>query len=69
MNVHRFKHIRQTEIHTAEILLPKPSSVEVEMTSEKLNVINHHAGFKQVVNEYVQRHTILLILYGSFLIV
>ena len=36
LNVHEFKHIRQTEIHTPEILLPKSSAVQVEMTNKKL---------------------------------
>jgi len=43
LNVHGFKYIRQTEIHTAEVLLPKLSAVQVEMNNEKLKVINHHA--------------------------
>jgi len=69
LNVHGFKYIKQTEIHTAEILLPKPSAVQVEMTNEKLKVINYHTWLSQVAIENVQRYTILLILYGSFLIV
>jgi glutamate synthase domain-containing protein 1 len=53
LNAHEFKHIRQTEIDTADMLLPKPSSVQAEMTNEKLKIINYHAWFSQAVNEYV----------------
>jgi len=30
-------HVRQTEIHTAEPLVPKPSAFEGELAIEKLN--------------------------------
>jgi len=36
-NVHGVSDVRQTEIHTAEPLLPEPSAYEVEMDIEKLN--------------------------------
>jgi hypothetical protein len=29
-------YVRQTEIHTAELLMPEPSAFEVETASEKL---------------------------------
>jgi hypothetical protein len=35
MNVHGVNEVRQTEIHTAEPLVPEPSDSEVEMTIEK----------------------------------
>jgi hypothetical protein len=34
-NVHGVNDVRQTEIHTAEPLVPEPSAVEVEMAIEK----------------------------------
>jgi hypothetical protein len=36
LNVHQDSNVRQTEIHTAEPLVPKPSAFEVEMAIEKL---------------------------------
>ena len=36
LNVHRVNDVRQTEIHTAEPLVPEPSVFEVEMAIEKL---------------------------------
>jgi hypothetical protein len=36
LNVHGVNDIRQTEIHTAEPLVPEPSSSEVEIAVEKI---------------------------------
>jgi hypothetical protein len=36
LNVHGDNDVKQTEIHTAEQLVPEPSTFEVEMTIEKL---------------------------------
>jgi len=36
LNIHGVNYVRQTEIHTAEPLVPEPSAFEVEMTIEKL---------------------------------
>jgi hypothetical protein len=36
LNVHGVNDVRQTEIHTAEPLVPEPSSYEVEIAIEKL---------------------------------
>jgi hypothetical protein len=36
LNVHGDNDVKQTEIHTAEPLLPEPSAFEVEMAIEKL---------------------------------
>jgi hypothetical protein len=36
LNVHGVDDVRQTEIHTAEPLVPEPSTFEVEMAIEKL---------------------------------
>jgi hypothetical protein len=35
-NVRRVIDVRQTEMHTAEPILPKPSAFEVEMVIEKI---------------------------------
>jgi len=35
LNVHGVNDVRQTEIHTAEPLVPEPSTCEVEMAIEK----------------------------------
>jgi hypothetical protein len=35
-NVHGVCFVRQTDIHTAEPLMPEPSAFEVEMATEKL---------------------------------
>ena len=37
LNVHRVNYVRQTEIHTAETLVPEPSASEVQLAIEKLN--------------------------------
>jgi hypothetical protein len=36
LNVHGVKDVRQTEIHTAEPLVPQPSALEFELAIEKL---------------------------------
>jgi len=36
LNVHGVNDFRQTEIHTAEPLVPEPSTFEVELAIEKL---------------------------------
>ena len=36
LNVHGVNDVRQTEVHTAEPLVPEPSSFEVELANEKL---------------------------------
>jgi len=35
-NVHGVSDVRQTEIHTAEPLVPEPSALEVELANEKI---------------------------------
>jgi len=42
--------IRQTEIHTAEPLVPEPSASEVELTIEKLKVTNYQVLIKYQQN-------------------
>jgi len=36
LNVHEINDVRQTDIHTAEPLVPEPSAFEIEMAIEKL---------------------------------
>jgi hypothetical protein len=36
LNTHGVNDVRQTEIHTAELLVPKPTAFEVEMATEEL---------------------------------
>jgi len=36
LNVHRANDIKQTEIHTAESLVPEPSASEFQLATEKL---------------------------------
>jgi hypothetical protein len=49
-NIHGVNDISQTEIHTAEPLVPKPSAFEVEMATEKLKDINHQVLIKSHQN-------------------
>jgi hypothetical protein len=41
MYVHYVSDVRQTEIHTAEPLVPEPSAFVVEMATKKLKDTNH----------------------------
>jgi len=36
LNIHEFNDVEQTEIHTAEPLVPEPSAFEFELAIEKL---------------------------------
>ena len=36
LNVHEVSDVRQTEIHTTELLVPEPSAFEFELDIEKL---------------------------------
>jgi len=36
LNIHGFNDVRQTELHTAETLVPEPSAFEVQLAIEKL---------------------------------
>jgi hypothetical protein len=42
--------VRQTEIHTAEPLLPEPSAFEVEMAMEELKDTNNQVFIKSKQN-------------------
>jgi len=50
LNVHGVNDIRQTEIHTAEPLVPETSAFEVDLDIEKLKVANHQVLIKSHQN-------------------
>ena len=52
-NVHGVNDVRQTEIHTAEPLIPEPSASEVELAIEKLK--SHKSpGVDQIPSELIK---------------
>jgi hypothetical protein len=53
LNVHGVIDVRQTEIHTAEPLVPEPSSAEVEIATEKLKSYKS-PGTEQIPAELIQ---------------
>jgi len=53
LNVHGVNDVRQTEMHTAETLVPVPSAFEVEMAIEKLK--SHKSpGIEQIPAELIK---------------
>jgi hypothetical protein len=71
LNVHVISDVRQTEIHTAELLAPEPSAFEVEMAIEKLTGYKS-PGIDQIpaelIKAWVEQFTLrainLLLLFG-----
>jgi hypothetical protein len=53
LNVHGVNDVRQTEIHTAEPLVPEPSSSEVHVAIEKLKRYKS-PGTDQIPAELIQ---------------
>jgi hypothetical protein len=53
LNVHGVSDVRQTEIHTAEPLVPEPSAFEVEMAIEKLKKRHKSPGIYQIPAELI----------------
>jgi hypothetical protein len=53
LNIHGVNDVRQTEIHTAEPLVPEPSSSEVEIANEKLKRYKS-PGIDQITAELIQ---------------
>ena len=49
-NIHFVSDVKQTEIHTAEPLVPEPSAFEFEIAIEKLKKTNHHVLVKSQQN-------------------
>jgi hypothetical protein len=53
LNVHGLSDVRQAEIHTAQLLVPKPSALEVELAIEKLK--SHKSpGIDQIPAELIK---------------
>ena len=53
LNVHEVNDVRQTEIHTAEPLVPEPSASELELAIEKLK--SHKSpGIDQILAELIK---------------
>ena len=53
LNVHGVNDVRQTEIHTAEPLVPEPSAIKVELAFEKLK--SHKSpGIYQIPTELIK---------------
>jgi len=50
LNVHGVNDVRQTEMHTAEPLVPEPSASEVELAIQKLKITNHQVLIKSQQN-------------------
>ena len=53
LNIHGFNDVRQTEIHTAEPLVPEPKSFEVELAIEKLKS-QKSPGIDQIPAELIK---------------
>ena len=53
MNVHGVNDVRQTEIHTAESLVPEPSAIDVEMPIEKPK-IHESPGTDQILAKLIK---------------
>jgi hypothetical protein len=69
LNVHGVNDVRQTEIHTAEPLVPEPISFEVDIAIERFKSHQVLIEFwqnrsKQQIIRYVPRSTNLLIPFG-----
>jgi len=53
LNVHGVTDVRQTQIHTAEPLVPEPSACEVKLATEKLK--SHKSpGIDQIPTELIK---------------
>jgi hypothetical protein len=70
LNVHGVNDVRQTEIHTAEPLVPEPIASEVELAIEKLKshkspgIDQIPAELRQGVERFAVRFINLLFLFG-----
>jgi hypothetical protein len=53
LNVHAVDDVRQTEVHTAEPLVPEPSAFQVEMAIEKLK-IQKSSGIDQITAQFIK---------------
>ena len=71
LNIHGVNGVRQTEIHTAQPILPEPSTFDFEMAIEKLKrgkspvlIKSQQNWLKQKVEQFAIRSINLLILSG-----
>jgi hypothetical protein len=53
LNIHGVSDVRQTEVHTAEPLVPEPSAFEVEMAIEKIKR-RKSPGIDQIPTELIK---------------
>jgi hypothetical protein len=53
LNVHGVDDVRQTEVHTAEPLLPEPSVCKVKIVTEKLKK-HKSPGIDQITAEMIK---------------
>jgi hypothetical protein len=53
MNVHNVRNVRQIEVHTAELLVPGPSRLEVEIAIAKMEKYKS-SGSDQIPAELIQ---------------
>jgi hypothetical protein len=54
LNVHNVTDVRQTEVHTAEPLVPGPSRFEIEISIAKLKKYKSPPGSDQIRAELIQ---------------
>jgi len=71
LNIYRINDVRQTEIYTAQPLLPEPSAFGVEMAIEELKrhklpgiVQIQQSWLKKGLEQFALRYIHLLILFG-----
>ena len=69
--VHGVNDVWQTDVHTAEPLVPEPSAFEVELAIEKpkrhkssVLIKSQHNCLRQGIEEFAVRSISLLILFG-----
>ena len=70
MNVQWGNDVRQTEIDTAEPLVPEPTAFEVEVatkthTNHQILIIPQQNGLRQEVEQFALNSTNVLILFGK----
>jgi hypothetical protein len=70
LNIHQVNDVRQTEIHTAQPLVPEPCAFEFQMALKQRDT-NHKAMIKirqnlskQAAGKFVLRYTSPLVLFG-----
>ena len=64
LNVHGVNDVRQTEIHTAEPLVPQPGAFELEMAIKKLKSHKPPGKIQIPAEQFPLRSSNLLFLFG-----